>query len=198
MKNNLSLSGLVFIVLLQLSGCSNGAADGCVDVAFGAIHLSVPKAQRISPFGNFTFAFDSHIAGVDCPLGCDELFVNVNVSSTRPTLEQNWTFLEPEFTGRMSGLYRVYIDQFDRTVPKPLREILVPSGVVRPQDEFYSCTPEGRVANPTCDIRVTTQIGLTAYFSIQRKALSKAREAGNFVRQTLDQFYDNHTKGICK
>jgi hypothetical protein len=80
MRNNFNLRCFVFIALLLVSGCSKGAADSCVDVTFGSVHLSVPKQQRISAFGNFTFAFDTHIPGVDCPLGCDELFVNASPS----------------------------------------------------------------------------------------------------------------------
>lgn len=196
MKNNSGLSCLVFIILLLVSDYSNGAADGCVDIAFGSVHLSVPKQQRISAFGNFTFAFDTHISGVDCPLGCDELFVSSSPSNLTP--EQVWKNLSPQFTGRMSGIYRVYLTRYDLLAAKPLRELLVSSDAVHPQDEFYSCDLENPENNPGCEVRVVTKNGLTAYFSIRRKVLSKAREAGSFVRQTLDQFSDNHTKGICK
>ncbi|MDD4911595.1 MAG: hypothetical protein PHP57_04820 [Sideroxydans sp.] len=196
MKMHSGLSYFAFITLMLVSGCTNAAVEGCVDVAFGSVHLSVPKQQRISAFGNFTFAFDTHIPGVACPMGCDELFVNA--SSNNATPEQVWKNLAPQFTGRMSGSYRIYVDQFDQAVSKPLEEILVPSEVARPQDEFYSCDLEDPKNNPGCEVRVVTKSGLTAYFSIRRKSLSKAREAGGFVKTTLEQFYDNHTKGICK
>ena len=196
MKNNSSLIHLAFIALLLMSGCSNGAVDGCVEVTVGSVKLSVPKQQRISPFGNFTFVFDSHVPGVDCPLGCDDLFVNI--SSTTSTLEQLWKYLDPEFTGRMSGAYRVYLDRFDRASSKPLREILVQTDTTRSHDEFYRCDLEDRENNPGCNIRIITKSGLTAEFSIRRKALSKAREAASFVTQSIDQFAENHTKGICK
>ena len=197
MKNNSSLPPLIlFIVLLLTSGCSNGAASGCVEVTVGSVKLSVPKQQRISPFGNFTFTFDSHIPGVDCPLGCDDLFVNA--SSTNLTPEQVWKNLEPKFTGRMSDSYRVYLTRYDWVSSKPLREILVPLDAVHPQDEFYSCDLEEQGNNPGCEIRVVTKSGLTAYFDIRRKVLGKAREAASFVTQSIDQFAENHTKGICK
>ncbi len=195
-RKHSGLGCFAFITLLLVSGCSNGAADGCVDVAFGSVHLSVPKQQRISAFGNFTFAFDTHIPGVDCPQGCDELFVNVSPSNVTP--EQAWKNLAPQFTGRMSGTYRVYLTRYDWGATKPLREILVPFEANHPQDEFYSCTLENQEKNSGCEVGVVTQSGLTAYFDVRRKSLSKAREASSFVKQTLEQFSDNQAKGICK
>lgn len=199
MKKLSTRTKIIALVLLTMPVAyalnNKGSSNGCVDVTFGSVHLSVPQRQPITSFGNFTFVFDSNVKGVDCPVGCDDLFVNI--SSTSPTLEKSWIFMEPKFTGRLSGSYRVYFDRFT-DVSKPTREILVPLDAVRPQDEYYVCTPEGRVVNPTCNIRVVAKSGLVAEFSIPRKVLSKAREAASFVTQSIDQFSENHTKGICK
>ncbi len=199
MKKLSTRTKLIALVLLTIPIAyalnSKKSSNGCVDITFGSVRLSVPQRHITSHNNNFTFVFDSNVKGVDCPVGCNDLLVNV--SSTNPTPEQNWKYSEPKFTGRMSGTYRIYYDRFTDT-SKPTRETLVPSDVVLSQDEFYVCTPEGRVVNPTCNIKVVTQSGLVAYFYIPRKVLSKAREAASFVRQSIDQFTDNHAKGICK
>lgn len=177
------------------------SSDGCVDVTLGSVQLSVPlqhitpSTPRKSGSGNFIFAFDLSVPGVECPVGCEELFVNI--SSSSPTPEQNWIYREPKFTGRTSGKYHIYFDRFTY-VPKPLEEILVPSDALRPQDEFYACLPEGRVENPHCIVTVVAKSGLVGQFWIPRKVLVRARDAAKLVTQSIDQFAENYSKGICK
>jgi hypothetical protein len=189
-----------------INGCSSRSNNACVDVTLGQVHLKVPQ-QNMTPTtphkdnsGNFIFAFDSSVPGIECVGWCNDLFVNI--SSTNPTPEQNWIYREPKFTGRTSGNYRVYLDRITN-IYDPLWEILVPSDALHPQDEYYVCDPEGqglksRGVNPLCTITVVTKSGLVARFSIRRKVLIKAREAASFVIQSIDQFSENHIKGICK
>jgi hypothetical protein len=155
-----------------------------------------PTTPRKSGSGNFIFEFDSTVPGVECPVGCKDLFVNI--SSTSPTPEQIWKNLEPTFTGQTSGKYRVYLTRYDQGGLKPLREILVPVEAVLPQDDFYSCNLENPLMNPGCSITVVAKSGLVAEFSIRRKVLARAREAASFVTQSIDQFAENHSKGICR
>ena len=201
MKNNFKLVFFVS-VWLALNSAPAWPENECVEVTLGTVQLSVPK-QHMTPTtprkdnsGNFIFAFDSTVPGIECVGGCKELFVNI--SSTSPTPEQNWIYIKPKLTGRTSGTYRIYDDPLFRGTPKYLWEILVPSDVARPQDEFYVCTPEGRVVNPGCNIKVVTKSGLVAAFSIRRKVLSRARDAASFVTQSINQFSENHVKGTCK
>jgi len=199
----LGVNTLAAIIGLLLSGCSDAATNGCVDVALGPILLSVPqrhltpRTPHKSNSGNFIFPFDSSMPGIDCPVGCKELFANISYKGTS-TPEQQWIFGEPKFTGRSSGKYRVYLSRFDWGNSKPLVEILVPSDAVNPQEEFYSCTAEGRVANPGCHVTIVAKSGLVARFSVPRKVLAKARDAASYVTQSIDQFSENHFKGICK
>lgn len=207
MKKFSTRSKIIALVLLAIPVAyalnNKGSSNGCVDVTLGSVHLSVPQQHmtpttpRKSGSGNFIFAFDSTVPGIDCPVGCKDLFVNISYMGVS-TPEQQWTFKEPKFTGRSSGKYRIYLDRFTYDSSKPLQEILVPLDAVRPQDEFYGCVPEGRVVNPGCIITVVAKSGLVAQFSIPRKVLSKARDAANFVAQSIDQFSENHSKGICK
>ena len=175
--------------------------DGCVDVMLGSVPLRVPR-QHMTPTtprndnsGNYIFAFDSSVPGVECAMGCKDLFVNISSTHTKP--EQSWIFLEAKFTGRLSGNYRIYRDRFAYG-PTPHYEILVPSDAVRPQDEFYICAVEGRSASPSCLTVVVVTGGLTAQFWIPRKVLVRARDATHFVTQSINQFSENHIKGICK
>lgn len=192
-----------FLLYLLLNGPLAWSSNGCVDVTLGTVQLSVPQQHMTSPLprkdnsGNFIFAFDSSIPGIDCPLACKELFVNI--SSVVPTPEKNWEFLAPKFTGRTSHGYRIYLDRFIYP-PKPSREILVPSDMARPQDEFYWCDLESerQDVTPLCSTKVVAKNGLIAQFSIPRKVLGRAREATKFVTQSIDQFSENHSKGICK
>src|ERR1039457_741124 len=148
MKNNFKRLYLILIGML-LSSPSAWSSDGCVDVTLGPVPLSVPQQHmtpttpRKSSTGNFIFAFDSTIPGIDCQIGCKDLFVTVSYA-VAGTPEQQWIYKEPKYTGQSSGKYRVYLSRFDQGSFKPLQEILVPSEVVRPQDEFYGCVPEGR------------------------------------------------------
>lgn len=194
----------LIICFLLLSSQSVWSSE-CVDVTLGSVQLSIPKQYlmpgRSAPYkdssSNFIFAFDSSIPGIDCPLACKELFVNV--SSNVPTPEQNWEFLAPKFTGRTSDGYRIYFDQFTY-MPKPLNEILVPLDATRPQDEFYLCDlkSERHDLTPLCRMKIVARNGLIARFSIPRKVLGKVREATKFVTQSIDRFSENHEKGICK
>lgn len=98
----------------------------------------------------------------------------------------------------MSGEYKVYLSRFDRDGSKVRREILVPADTSHPQDEFYSCHPEGSGPNPLCKTIIVTKSGLAAQFSISRKVLPKMREAIRFVTNSIEQFSENHKKGTCK
>lgn len=206
MKKLSTRTKIIALVLLTIPVAytlnNKGSSNGCVDVTLGSVQLSVPQQHmtpttpRKSGSGNFIFAFDSTVPGIECPVGCKDLFVNI--SSTNPTPEQQWKYLEPKFTGRSSGKYRIYLDRFDQGSSKPLQEILVSSDAVHPQNEFYACTPEGREVNPGCITTVVTQSDLTAQFSIRRKVLIKAQDAGSFVIHSINQFSENHLKGICK
>ncbi len=181
----------------------NWSSDGCVDITLGSVQLSVPQKHmtpttpRKSDTGNFIFSFDTTVPEIECAVGCKDLFVTITYG-VAATPEENWIFIEPKFTGRMSGKYRVYIDRFTYDPNSPLREILVPSDAVRPQDEFYYCDPEEPDVNPLCTITVVAKTGLVAQFSIPRKVLVRARDAARFVTQSIDQFSENHVKGICK
>ena len=149
-------------VWLALNSAPAWPGNECVEVTLGSVQLSVPKQHmtRATPrkdnSGNFIFAFDSTVPGVECVSGCKDLFVNI--SSTSPTPEQKWKNLDPKFTGRMSGKYRVYLSRLDQGSSKPLEEILVPSNAVRLQDEFYACDPEGRAINPLCKITIIAKM----------------------------------------
>lgn len=205
MKNRLQLVRFISICFLLLSSQPVWSSE-CVDVTLGSVQLSIPKQYlmpgRSTPYkdnsSNFIFAFDSSMPGVDCPLACKELFVNV--SSTSPTPEQNWVYIKPKLSGRTDDNYTVYEDPLFSGSNKPLWEILVPLNISRPQDEFYVCNRESQKQNitPLCQIKVVAKSGLIAEFSIPRKVLSRARDAAKFVTQSIDQFSENHSKGICK
>ena len=168
----------------------------------GHIHLNLPlrnltqSTPRRSNSGNLVFKFDSSMPGVDCPIGCQELFVNV-AQNTTGTLAQQWQFRQPVDTGRISAGYRVYQDRFNRA-DHPRNEILVPADTPRPQDEFYSCAAENGEPNPLCQVTAMAKNGLVAHFAIPRKVLAKARPAASFVSNSLDQFSDNHINGLCQ
>lgn len=176
------------------------SSNGCFDVTIGSVPLSVPRQYTDEPVDsssvNLFFEFDSTVPEIECPVGCKSLFVNI--SSRWPTPEQVWKNLKPEFTGHSDGKYQIYIDRFSLASSRPLWEILVPSDAVRPQDEFYVCDFENSAPHPGCQITILTKSGLVAQFSIRRKVLVKARDAASFVTQTINQFSENHTKGICK
>jgi hypothetical protein len=195
---------LSFLAVLTVYALNNRQpSNGCVDITLGNVQLSVPQ-QNLTPrtprkdtSGNFIFAFDSNVKGVDCPVGCNELFVHI-ASEGVSTPERQWVSRDSQFTGRISGKYKIYHDRYDRASTKPLRDILVSSDAVRPQDEFYSCDLEGSGENPLCIKTIVTENGFVADFPIPRKVLSRAREAASFVAQAIDQFSENHAKGIFK
>jgi len=174
----------------------------CANVTLGEVKLSVPqqhmtpKTPRKGNSGNFIFAFDSSVEGIECPVGCKELFVNISAIGSSP--KQKWEYLEPEFTGRTTGKYHIYLTRFDREISKPSLEILVPLDAVNAQNEFYPCGLEGSVPYPGCYVFIVAKNGLVADFSIQRKVLVRARDAASFVAQSIDQFSENYSKGICK
>lgn len=191
---------IIFCLLISQIACDT---KGCVDVTLGAVPLSVPKqyltptTPRKSSNGNLLFPFDSSIPGIDCPVGCKELFVNISHGVIFP-VDDRWDFLDPKFTGRISGEYKIYLSRFEREGSKVRREILVPTDISRPQDEFYSCDLEGSWSNPLCKTIIVTKSGLAAQFSIPRKVLPKMREAIRFVTASIEQFSENHKRGICK
>lgn len=190
---------IMLCLLTSLTACDT---NGCVDITLGTISLSVPNkyltptTPRKSNNGNFLFPFDSSIPGVDCPVGCKELFVNISHGVIFP-VEERWAFLDPRFTGRMSAEYKIYLSRFERDDSKIRREILVPTDTAHPREEFYSCDPEESGPNPLCDTIVVTKNGLAAQFSIPRKVLLKMREAIRLVRNSIEQFSENHKRGIC-
>jgi hypothetical protein len=202
MKNIMPVFTRIFFIGFLMGCISACSANECVEVILGSVTLSIPKQHmtpttpRRSTSGNFIFLFDSSVPGVDCADWCKDLFVNISSISSSP--EQQWKNLSPKFTGRRNGNYNVYLSRFDQGSSKPLREILVPSDAIRPEEEFYSCVPNDRVLSPHCEINVVTKNGLTAKFSIQRKSLIKARVAANFIKASIDQFSENNIKGICK
>lgn len=191
---------IMFFLLTSLAACDT---KECVDINLGAVPLSVPKqyltptTPRQSSNGNFIFPFDSSIPGIDCPVGCKELFVNISHGVIYP-VEQRWNFLDPEFTGRTSDEYKIYLSRFDREGSKIRREILVPTDTSSRQDEFYSCHIEGSGPNPLCSTIVVTKSELAAEFSIPRKVLPKMRKAIQFITDSIEQFSENRKKGICK
>lgn len=181
----------------------NWSSDGCVDVTLGPVQLSVPQKHmtpttpRKSDTGNFIFTFDSTAPGIECPVGCKDLFVTITYG-VAATPEQQWIFREPKFTGHMIEKYRIYLSRFDWESSRPLEEILVPMDAIRPQDEFYACLLVANAVNPLCTITVVAKSGLVAQFSIPRRVLVRARDAARFVTQSIDQFSENNMKGICK
>ena len=177
------------------------SSNGCFDVTIGSVQLSVPRQYTDESIEdgsvNLFFKFNSEMPGVDCQGWCKTLFVNI--SSTWPTPERLWKNVKPEFTGHSDGKYRFYLERHVlRSSAPPWQVILVPMDVERPQDEFYFCDLERQGRNALCQITILTKSGLTASFSIRRKSLIKMRDAASFVTQTINQFSENHTKGICK
>ena len=192
-KKKLMLTPFVALVWLLMGCTSEQSSNGCFEVALGPVKLGVPTrymtptTPRKSSNGNFIFAFDSTVSGVDCPVGCKELFVNISHGVIH-TIEKRWNFLDPKFTGKTNGNYQVYLSRYDRGLANAITEILVPMDTAHPQDEFYVCATEDREINPTCRTTITTKIGLTAEIDISRKSLTKAREARAFVTKSIDQF----------